>query len=69
MKALNLITGAQNKTAKEREKVKELPTIGDVWELVVQQQNKSRHINTLHKHTASAEQIKSHTEGVMSRVC
>lgn len=63
MKALNLITGAQNKTAKEREKVKELPTIGDVWELVAKQQKPT------HKYTASAEQRKSHTEGVTSRVC
>ena len=38
MKALNLITGAQNATAKEREKAKQLPTIGDVWELVKQKQ-------------------------------
>jgi hypothetical protein len=32
MKALNLISGAQNATAKTRERAKELPTIGDVWE-------------------------------------
>lgn len=64
MSALNLITGAQNKTAKERERVKELPTIGDVWELVTHPQK----VPEQHRSVLTGQR-KSHTEGATSRVC
>ena len=30
-RAVDLVTGAQNKTAKERQRVRQMPTIGDMW--------------------------------------
>lgn len=46
MSTTNLISGAQNTTAKRREeqarlaaKAKELPTIGDMWDQVVRRPN------------------------------